>query len=125
MASPLRFAVIAGVGSGTGTSIARRFAQSYPVALLARNPKSYEQAVQEINDKGGKAIGVSADLSDADSVHRAFAQIAESYPKHSCAAAVYNASGPFARKPFLETTLQDYEGSWAVTMYDDTRPLDH
>jgi NAD(P)-dependent dehydrogenase (short-subunit alcohol dehydrogenase family) len=116
MSSPLRFAIVAGVGSGTGSSIARRFAQSYPVVLLARTQKSYDGIVEEINGKGGKAVGISTDLSDPDSVGRAFSKIKEMYPDNSCAAAIYNASGPFARKPFLETTLQDYEGSWAVTM---------
>ena len=66
------FAVIAGVGSGTGTSLAHRFAKTYPVALLARKPESYEGLVQEINNSGGKAVGVSADVSSEDSVKAAF-----------------------------------------------------
>jgi NAD(P)-dependent dehydrogenase (short-subunit alcohol dehydrogenase family) len=111
------FAVIAGVGSGTGSSIARRFAKEYPVALLARKPESYEALVQEINNSGGKAIGVSADTSDEESVKSAFKTIAQKYDDAPCAAAIYNASGGFVKKPFLETRIEELEKGWGVTVY--------
>jgi NAD(P)-dependent dehydrogenase (short-subunit alcohol dehydrogenase family) len=110
------FAVIAGVGPGTGAHIARRFAQAYPVALLARNPSNYESLVQEINSSGGKAIGISTDVSNEDSVNSAFKTIAEAYDGAPCAAAIFNASGGFFRKPFLETQPDDFEKGWAVTV---------
>lgn len=113
------FAVIAGVGSGTGSSIARRFAKEYPIALLARNPESYEGLVQEINNSGGKAIGVSADASDEQSLKSAFQTIAQKYDNAPCAAAIYNASGGFVRKPFLETKIEDLEKGWGVTVYEE------
>ena len=67
MASKL-IAIIAGVGAGTGGAVAKKFAASYPVVLIARNPENYDPLVKEINESGGKAIGVSADISDAKSV---------------------------------------------------------
>lgn len=70
MASKL-IAIIAGVGAGTGASVARKFADSYPVVLLARNPENYDPLVKEINDKGGKAIGISTDVADAKSLKNA------------------------------------------------------
>lgn len=112
------FAVIAGVGAGTGSTLARRFAKEYPVALLARNPESYEGLVQEINNSGGKAIGVSADTSNEESVKAAFKAISQAYDDAPCAAAIYNASGGFVRKPFLETKIEDLEKGWAVTVYE-------
>ena len=72
------FAIVAGVGPGTGAAIARKFAAAYPVALLARNPDNYNGLVKEINDSGGKAIGVSTDVSDPDSVKAAFEKIQRS-----------------------------------------------
>jgi NAD(P)-dependent dehydrogenase (short-subunit alcohol dehydrogenase family) len=111
------FAVIAGVGKGTGASLAHRFAQAYPVALLARRPESYSSIVQEINNNGGKAIGISTDLSDEESVKSAFETITNTYKDANCAVAVYNASGGFVRKPFLETSAEDLEKGWAVTVY--------
>lgn len=40
--APNPFAVIAGVGPGIGAAIARRFASSYPVVLLARKEESFD-----------------------------------------------------------------------------------
>ncbi|KAK5165536.1 uncharacterized protein LTR77_009065 [Saxophila tyrrhenica] len=110
------FAVIAGVGPGTGASCARRFASAYPVALLARSPENYEGLVQEINKSGGKAIGISTDVSSEDSVKSAFKKISDEFGGGACAAAVFNASGRFARKPFLEMSVQDFRGSWEVSV---------
>jgi NAD(P)-dependent dehydrogenase (short-subunit alcohol dehydrogenase family) len=114
------FAVIAGIGSGTGTWLARRFAKAYPVALLARNPESYEALVKEINSDGGRAIGISADVSSEASVKSAFKTIAQEYNDAPCAAAIYNASGGFVKKPFLETRVEDLGKGWTVTVYDRT-----
>ncbi|KAJ5101973.1 hypothetical protein NUU61_004195 [Penicillium alfredii] len=106
--APKALAVIAGVGPGTGASIARRFAKSYSVALLARNPTNYEPLVQEINSNGGQAVGISTDVSDTNSVNSAFEQIAKQYPDTKLAAAIFNPGGGFVRKPFLELTEDDY-----------------
>ncbi|KAK3707486.1 hypothetical protein LTR37_012128 [Vermiconidia calcicola] len=110
------FAVIAGVGPGTGAACARRFASAYPVALLARNPENYESLVQEINKSGGKAIGISTDVSKEDSVKAAFKKIEEEYSGATCAAAIFNASGPFARKPLLEMSVESFAKSWEVSV---------
>ena len=111
------FAVIAGVGAGTGASLARRFAKSYPVALLARTPASYDPLVEEINKSGGKAIGVSADMANEEGVKSAFARIGKEFDNAPCATAIYNASGGFVRQPFLETKIEDLEKGWSVTVY--------
>lgn len=111
------FAVIAGVGAGTGASLARRFAKSYPVALLARTPASYDPLVEEINKSGGKAIGFSTDMANEESVKSAFARITKEFDNAPCAAAIYNASGGFVRQPFLETKIEDLEKGWSVTVY--------
>lgn len=102
------FAVIAGVGPGTGASIARRFAKTYPVVVLARNPASFNPLVQEINSSGGQAVGISTDLSDSESVQNAFSQIAEQFRDAKLAAAVFNPGGGFVRKPFLELTEEEF-----------------
>jgi NAD(P)-dependent dehydrogenase (short-subunit alcohol dehydrogenase family) len=113
--SPSPFAVVAGVGPGTGAAVARRFAKAYPVALLARSPANYESLVKEINSSGGKAIGISTDVSSEESVKSAFAKIKEEYGGAGCAAAVFNASGPFMRKPLLEMGVEEFGRSWEVS----------
>lgn len=68
-------AIVAGVGPGTGASVARKFAQTYPVVLLARKPENYEGLAQEINQSGGKALGISTDVGDSKSVKNAIQKI--------------------------------------------------
>lgn len=82
------YALIAGVGAGTGRSVALRFAQAYPVVLLARRPESYASIVDEIRAAGGQAVGVSADTSDAESVRRAFEEVKGELGGRTLAAAV-------------------------------------
>ena len=110
------FAVVAGVGPGTGAACARRFAASYPVVLLARNPENYESLVQEINKSGGKAIGISTDVSKPDSVKAAFEKIEEEHKGAACAAAIFNASGRFARGPLLDMKVDDFQAGWEVSV---------
>ncbi|KAH3339343.1 hypothetical protein KXW81_008262 [Aspergillus fumigatus] len=101
-------AVIAGVGPGTGASIARRFAKAYSVVVLSRNPANFEPLVQEINSSGGQALGISADVTDPTSVKSAFEKIAQQYAGVPLAAAVFNPAGGFTRKPFLELTEEEF-----------------
>ena len=112
MATP--FAIIAGVGPGTGAAVARKFAAAYPVALLARNPDNYESLVKEINGNGGKAIGVSTDIASAQSVKDAMNKISKEFGDIGCAAAIFNAGGGFVRKPFLETTEDEFVNGYNV-----------
>ncbi|KAK4101517.1 NAD(P)-binding protein [Parathielavia hyrcaniae] len=115
------YALIAGVGPGTGHAVALRFARAYPVVLLARKPESYEAIVADIRRRGGEALGVSADTSDAASLRSAmefvrrefFAGKGEDGRGLGLAAAVYNVGAGFGVKPFLETTVDDIDASLA------------
>lgn len=111
------FAVVAGVGPGTGAAVARKFALAYPVVLLARNPENYESLVSEINKSGGKAIGISTDVSNASSVKSAFKTIESEFGGASCAAAVFNASGRFVRKSLLELSEEEFVAGFDVSWY--------
>ncbi|KAL3481270.1 hypothetical protein BJX99DRAFT_181685 [Aspergillus californicus] len=123
------FAIIAGVGPGTGASIARKFAQAYSVVVLARNPANYDPLVNEINSSGGNALGVSADLSDSSSVKSAFEKISQQHKGSPLAAAVFNSGGGFVRKPFLELTEEEFgngfrsQGIGAFNFAQNTLPL--
>lgn len=110
-------AVVAGVGPGTGASVARRFAKEYPVVLLARRPESFEPLAKDINDRGGNAVGISADVSNGESLTRAFEEIQKKFPGATCAAAVFNAAGGMVRKPFLEVTEKEFSSGWEVSQY--------
>ncbi|EMC91694.1 hypothetical protein BAUCODRAFT_570300 [Baudoinia panamericana UAMH 10762] len=108
-------AIVAGVGPGTGASVARKFAAAYPVVLMARNPSNYESLVEEINKSGGKAMGISTDVSSPEDMKKAFGQIEQEYKGAPIAAAVFNASGRFVRKPLLDMSVEDIGASWEVS----------
>ncbi len=86
-------------GAGTGAAVARKFAEKYPVALIARSTKVSNQLVSEIEAGGGTAASFQADVSDEDSMKSAFGDIEERFGRR-CAAAVFNASGRPFPKPF-------------------------
>jgi len=111
MVSNRFFAIVAGVGPGTGRSVALRFAESYPVVLLARRPESYNDVVAQINKAGGRAIGISADATDESSLASAFESIKKEFENLQLVAAIYNVrpnSRP-SRRPFLELNLEDLD----------------
>jgi NAD(P)-dependent dehydrogenase (short-subunit alcohol dehydrogenase family) len=85
MASKL-VAIIAGTGPGTGAAIARKFAQAYPVILLARKKESYDRLAEEINSSGGSAFGISADVSDEQSMKSALDQVRKEFGEDVAAA---------------------------------------
>ncbi len=109
------YAIVAGVGPGTGASVARKFAAAYPVVCLSRTPASYEPLVKEINSAGGKAIGVSADVSNANSMKEAVKTIESEFGNDGCAAAVLNAAGGFVRKPFLELNEEEFMSGYITS----------
>jgi len=63
--------LITGVGPGTGTALARRFAQGYRVAMLARNRERLAELEQEIPE----ARGYACDVSDEAALKRTFEKI--------------------------------------------------
>ena len=87
------------------------------MALLARKPENYESLVREINNAGGKAIGVSTDASSAQSVKAAFDAINKARGTEPLAAAIFNVGGSFIRKPFLELSPEEFESGWEANGY--------
>ncbi|KAK5050932.1 hypothetical protein LTR84_003491 [Exophiala bonariae] len=109
MANTKAYAIIAGVGPGTGAAIAKKFAKAYSVVLLARSTSSYASLAKEINEGGGNAIGVSTDVSSAESIKNVLKEIDEKFGKEAtCAAAIFNAAGKLVIKPFLEQTEESF-----------------
>src|SRR6201996_2175384 len=119
MVSDKYFAIVAGVGPGTGRSVAIRFSEAYPVVLLARRPESYNDVVAQINKAGGRAIGITADATNESSLASAFESIKKEFQDLQLVAAIYNVrpnSRP-SRKPFLELNLQDLDASLNGNVY--------
>src|SRR5947208_2119635 len=105
-------AVIAGVGPGLGSSLARAFArEGYTVALISRRSQSSEPVAEQIRSAGGKAIIIPADVTQRQavlkSVERASAELGP------ITALAYNASG-YGRGAFLEIEQEQIRQSFDV-----------
>lgn len=59
-------------------------------------------------------MGISTDVSDAKSIKGMLEKVKREHGYDvQCAAAVFNASGAFVRKPFLELTEEIMDASYA------------
>jgi NAD(P)-dependent dehydrogenase (short-subunit alcohol dehydrogenase family) len=107
--------IIVGVGSGLGTSLARRFAKSgFSVSLVARNREKLLRLVGEIQSLGTNAIAIKADATNESDVKRLFARTEKELGPIRIV--VYNASLRI-RKPVLEISSDDFISAWKLSCY--------
>ncbi len=106
-----RVAVVVGVGAGLGAALARRFAQGYRVALVARSSEVTQGVAQEIHRAGGVALPLQSDATDPAAVARAFGHIREKLGAPDVL--IYNGG----RRPFgtlMDTPPEVFEETWRV-----------
>jgi NADP-dependent 3-hydroxy acid dehydrogenase YdfG len=107
-------AAIVGVGPGLGASLARRFAQGYKVAILARRADYLQSLAGEIRAAGGEVLEVPTDIGDRAQVEAAFKSIRERLG--SPEVLLYNAgSGTWGT--ITDITPEQYENDWRVNAY--------
>jgi 3-oxoacyl-[acyl-carrier protein] reductase len=74
---PQRIAIVTGAARGIGAGTAKRLAaDGLAVAVLDLNAEDGARTVGEIEEAGGKAIAVGADVSNADAVSAAVEKVA-------------------------------------------------
>jgi len=104
-------AAVVGVGAGLGAALARRFAQEYRVALVARSDDFTRTLADEIRSAGGVALAVQSDATIPAQVSAAYERIRRELGAPE--ALLYNGG----RRPFgtlLETTPEVFEETWRV-----------
>ena len=105
---------VVGVGAGLGAALARRFADGYAVALVARGEEKLTALAKEIESAGGKAIPVGADVAKAADITTAFDKIRRELGEVEVL--LYNA----AMRPFgklMETKPSTFENTWRVNAF--------
>jgi NAD(P)-dependent dehydrogenase (short-subunit alcohol dehydrogenase family) len=109
-----RVAVVVGVGAGLGAALARRFAQGYAVALVARGKEKLDELASEIEAAGGRALAVPADVSKREDIVAAHERVREAMGDPEIL--LYNAAmRPFGR--LLETKPSTFENTWRVNAF--------
>ena len=104
-------AVVIGVGPGLGAALARRFAATYAVAMLARNAAYLKAVAREIRDTGATVLDVPCDVSDPAQIADAFRAIRKDLGEPEVL--LYNAgTGTFGS--ITEITPEQYEADWRV-----------
>jgi NAD(P)-dependent dehydrogenase (short-subunit alcohol dehydrogenase family) len=105
-------AVVAGVGPGLGSALARAFAhEGLAVGLLSRRPESSDAVAKEIQQQNGHALIVPADVTDRRAAQSAVAKVRSQFGPITALA--YNASG-FGRGSFLELNPELIRQSFEV-----------
>jgi NAD(P)-dependent dehydrogenase (short-subunit alcohol dehydrogenase family) len=109
-----KIAIISGGATGMGGAASRLFAaEGARVAIIDRNAQASAETVAEIRKAGGIAEYWVADVSDEDAVNTAVKGVEEHFGPVTV---LFNHAGTIVIKPFLETTLEEWEWLHAVNV---------
>ena len=98
-----KVAFITGGGSGIGAATAKLLAQQgTKVAISGRTKEELDAVVREIEDAGGEALAITADISEVDDLKRAYDQIIETYGRLDIVFANAGVNGTWAPIDELE-----------------------
>jgi 3-oxoacyl-[acyl-carrier protein] reductase len=112
--------LVTGGSRGIGKAIAAAFAaEGSSVVLNARNPQELEQVAQEIQQHGGHALGIAADLTNASEVQR----LAEQALAHfgTIHVLVNNVGGADKLAPFEEISDEDWINAFQLNVLSTVR----
>ena len=102
-----KIALISGGATGMGGASSKLFAaEGAKVGIVDRNEEAGRAVVEEIRAAGGTAMFAKADVSKADEVDAAVKAVMAEYGNITV---LFNHAGTIIIKPFLETTLEEWE----------------
>ncbi|HEY1852277.1 MAG TPA: SDR family NAD(P)-dependent oxidoreductase [Candidatus Binataceae bacterium] len=104
-------AVVTGVGPGLGAALARRFAATYAIAILARKADYLKTLAAEIRQGGATVLELPCDVGDRAQMTKAFQSVRSELGEAELL--LYNA-GSGAWGTITEITPDQYEADWRV-----------
>jgi NAD(P)-dependent dehydrogenase (short-subunit alcohol dehydrogenase family) len=109
-----KVAIISGGATGMGGAASRLFAQEgAKVGVIDRNEVEGRATVEAIRAAGGEAIFAKADVSDPAEVEAAVASVHQAF---GSVTVLFNHAGTIVIKPFLETTVAEWDWLHAVNV---------
>ena len=112
--------LVTGGSRGIGKAIAAAFAtEGSSVVLNARNPQELEQVVEEIQQHGGRALGIAADLTNASEVQRLVEQALARFG--TIHVLVNNVGGADKLAPFEEISDEDWINVFQLNVLSTVR----
>jgi NAD(P)-dependent dehydrogenase (short-subunit alcohol dehydrogenase family) len=109
-----KVAIISGRATGMGGAASRLFAaEGAKATVIDRNVAADEATVAEIRAHGDEAAFFAADVSEEAQVNAAVSAASERF---GAGTVLFNHAGSIVIKPFLDTTLADWEWLHAVNV---------
>src|ERR1700755_2901840 len=109
-----KVAIISGGATGMGGAASRLFAaEGAKVAIIDRNGAAAAETVNAIRAAGGEAESFVADVSDEAQV---IAAVKATEARFGAVRVLFNHAGTIVIKPFLETTLTEWDWLHAVNV---------
>ncbi|RCK70630.1 SDR family NAD(P)-dependent oxidoreductase [Desertihabitans brevis] len=110
-----RVAFVTGAGSGIGAASARLMArQGAAVALVSRTAEELEELAEQIRGEGGRALPVSGDVSDEESVVEAYAKVLEEFGRLDVVVANAGVNGRWAG--IEDLTADDFRSTLDINL---------
>jgi 3-oxoacyl-[acyl-carrier protein] reductase len=110
-----KVALVTGASRGMGREIAEKLALhgAKVVVNYASSPGKAEEVVSEIEEKGGEAIAVQADISQVAELEQLFQTTLEVYGQIDI---LVNNAGIMITKPILNMTEEDFDRQFAINV---------
>jgi NAD(P)-dependent dehydrogenase (short-subunit alcohol dehydrogenase family) len=109
-----KVALVTGGGSGIGRGICHRFArENADVAVNDIDMKSIEKVSRELENFGGKSLGVCADVSLKSSVEEMVSRIIKEWNRIDI---LVNCAGIACITPLIETTEEEFDRVYQVNL---------
>ncbi|AEH61468.1 short-chain dehydrogenase/reductase SDR [Methanosalsum zhilinae DSM 4017] len=100
-------AVVTGAGRGIGRAICLALAdEGADIVAAARTEAEISQTAEMVKQKGSRALAVQTDVHSEMDVENLMTRTAERFGKIDI---LVNCAGTAVRKPFVETTTQEYD----------------